>query len=279
MSHRNVFALSRSCGLLCLFLLILACSRLATDKSGPSSDLTLTLTLDKAAYLPGEPVIATLTLANTGGHPLNLPQLDHGSLAFTFQPQSRSEVSDLRFIEPVYSTKEQTGITQSLAPQGSAGSSLTRRFSFANLTFDRGGFVLGAVYSRPAESSLKPPKKTYAKGTAFTVQGEKVYTKRYLNGLITREEAAKLALAQTGGKLKTAEALLVTDEAGFQKWWVNLTLEGGQTRSWFVDPYYGKVWKEARPFTTADKGGDPQPAQDAKIIQQLKDQSSRSRER
>jgi tetratricopeptide (TPR) repeat protein len=231
--------------------------------------------------LIGEDREGRVALANATGAPVSVPALDHASLSFAVQPRLKEAIGELKFVEPIYSAKEQPGAETTLQPQGREGSVLTREFAFTTLSFERGPYVLGATFTRPAASPLKPARKTYAKAAAFTVAGEKAFAHRYLDGLISREDAVKLAAAQAGGAaVKSAETLLITDEAGTYKWWVNLTLgDGGAVKSWFVDPYFARVWREARPFTAADKGVDPQPPQDSKILQRLRDQNVKNRER
>lgn len=275
MSHRTVISWSRPVGLLFLIVFLMACSRLSTGAAGQASDLTLALKLSKEKYQPGEPVTAMVTLTNASGEPVSAAMLDHASVTFSVQPQKAGAASEQRFVEPLYSEKEQTGEGKGLG----AGESLARNFVFTNLTFERGGFVLAAVYARPSDSPLRAPRKSYAKAAAFAVEGQKAFAHRYLSGLLAREDAIALATAKAGGKVQGADTLLITDEAGFAKWWVNLTLEGGAVKSWFIDPVFAQVWKEARPFTAADKGIDPQPKQDAQILQRLKEQSTQKRER
>lgn len=275
MSHRIVFQASRPLGALFLILILTACARLSTGAAGQAADLKLTMKLSKEKYQPGEPVTAMVTLTNAGGAPVSTPMLDHASVTFTVQPQKSGAANESRFVQPVFSEKEPAGQGRGLP----AGESISRNFVFTNLTFERGGFALAAVYTRSPDNPLRAPRKSYAKAAGFTVEGKKAFAHRYLSGLLSREDAVALATARAGGKVTGSDTLLITDEAGFAKWWVNLTLEGGAVKSWFIDPVFAQVWKEARPFTAADKGIDPQPKQDAQILQRLKEQSVQKRER
>lgn len=281
MSHHGFCIKYRPLGLVSLFLLLASCASLSKNGEFQTPGLKLTLTLSKAQYdWGGEPVIARLTLANTTPALMTVPMLDQASVAFTVAPQSKENPAELHFVEPVSSPKLQTGAPLTLGPAGTPQSVYTRDFVFTTLSFNRGGYVLAAVYTQPNESPVRPAKKSYAKATAFTIAGEHPAAHRYKNGLISREDAIALASAAGGGKPQNADTLLIIDEAGFNKWWVNLTLAGGQgatVKSYFIDPYFAKVWKEARPFTAEDKGVDPVLPQDAKILQQLREKTDKKR--
>ena len=74
--------------------------------------------------------------------------------------------------------------------------------------------------------------------------------------------------ARPGGR---GEARLILDEKGFYEWWVNAWPKDGQTPlACFDNPYLGKVWKNAEPFTEKDNDRQvPFPA-DSRLIQQIK---------
>lgn len=281
MSRTVFFNRFRPLGLLILLTFSLACSR-TTWKSAPQ-DLQLTLTLSKPKYLPGEPVAAMLTLTNASGKAVVANSLDHASVSFSVMPRLKNGPGDMRFIDPVYSEKEPVGKTMRLDPLGSTSSTIYRTFYFTTLSFERGDFLLEAVYSRPPENSSSPAPKTYAKPVLFTVEGQKVFAHRYLGeGLISREDAVGLATAaaKAAGRVSASDTLLITDELGFKNWWVNLKIAGPAgpvVKSYFVNPYIAQVRAEAQPFTAADKGDEAPMAPEKGAIERLKEQSKQKR--
>lgn len=277
MSHHEFFIKCRPLGLMCSFLLLVSCAGLSSRSEFQTPGLTLTLTLGQPQFGWGEPVLVRLTLTNTAATPVSLPMPDQASLAFTVQPQSKVDPAQLRFVAPVTSTKYQPGSAINLGPAGSPKSSCTRDFVFTTLSFERGDYVMAAVYSQPSDSPMRPAKKSYAKAVTFTIAGDKPLAHRYLDGMITREDAVAIAAAAAGVKPQSSDTLLAIDPAGFTKWWVNLTLPGGGVKAYLIDPCFAKVWKEERPFTATDKGAEPTLPKDSKVLQQLRDRTERKR--
>lgn len=279
MSHPGFFIKCRPLGLICSIFFLASCAGLASHGEFQTPGLTLTLTLSKPEFAWGEPVLARVTLANTAATPVSLPIPDQASLAFTFQPQSKTDPAQLRFVEPVVSSKYQPGAAIDLGPAGSPQSVCTRDFVFTTLSFERGGYVMAAVYTQPSASPVHPAKKTYAKATVFTIAGDKPVAHRYLDGLITREDAVAIAAAAAGAQPQRTDSILAIDPAGYAKWWVNVTLPGGGVKAYLIDPYFAKVWREERPFTANDKGAEPALPKDSKVLQQLRDRTERTRTR
>ena len=282
MTFLDIFIKNRTFGLLFIFTFSLGCSHFLSGNARLDADLTLKITLSADKYQPGQPVVARITLANAGSKALTTPMLDHTTVAFTVRPQLKGAIGDIKFVEPISSSMETGGDKVTLQPAGSTSSTVSRDFIFTVLSLERGGAMLEAVYSRPSPSALKPSPKTYAKAVVFTVEGDKAFAHRYLDGLLAREDAVRLAAARARGKVVSSDTLLITDEMGFYKWWINLTLEGapgGNIKSYFVDPIFARVWKEARPFTAAEKGADRTVSPNATVLQRLKEQSMRKRTR
>ena len=235
----------------------LACSSLSMlHRGGSGADalpMELSISLNAEKYQPGEPVHCELTLVNSTNSTRTVLTPDHDSVAFSFQPKRKGDQSELRLIQPVASSQEPTGTPVSLAPHAS----LKRPFVFTALTLERGEFLLTAVYSATQPSPARPAEKAYAKPVHLTVAGAKVFAHRYGDGLLSREDALRLAAGQVKEKVQKSDALLIRDGMGFLKWWVNLWLEGpaGQqtVKSYFVDPYLARVWGEAQPFTESDR--------------------------
>lgn len=141
---------------------------------------------------------------------------------------------------------------------------------FTQLTVERGDFVLLATYQTENDS------KVQAQPFAFSVQGDRVLLHRYLNGLLTRDDAIQLAARRFQVSAENADAMLIQDEMGFLKWHINLpgTAADGQaiTRSCFVDPYWGRVWREAQPFVRTPESNEIPYPEDSKLFQQLQEQ-------
>ena len=104
-------------GWLCALAVLLAasgCARLGLHSAqGP---LALQAALDSATLAPGQAALCAVTLTNTSGASMNLPALDGASLRFGLLPRPQKEQNDLQFIEPVISSREQTGGEIALAP-------------------------------------------------------------------------------------------------------------------------------------------------------------------
>lgn len=250
---------------------LLAATGCARLRGGdPARALTLELALDAPAYAPGAPVVAQLTLTNTGGRAVEAVSLDRTALTFSFRPaQAAGPQSGLLLVEPVYSEKEPAGQGLRLKP----GEAQTRRFVLTRLTLERGAYFVQAIYALPRPSGERPAPKVYARAVPFKVEGEKVFAHRYPDGLITRQEAIARAAAQAGFQPAKSDALLVTNQLGFREWWINLApTGGGATKSFYVNPYTARVIGPAqRPFTAEDQGLRATPPKDSKAAQQVRE--------
>lgn len=244
-----------------------------SEKTGVSP-LELTLTVNTAAYQPGEAIICEVTLKNPTGSDKTVAALDSQSIALAFQGRQKeqTEQKELQFLEPVASAREKTGEEILLA----AHANLKRQFILTTATFERGEFALQAIYDESGAAPGKAKPKAYSRPAFFKVEGDKALVHRYLNGLATRQDAIQIASAKAGVAVARGEALLITDEYGFLKWWVNLHLAGapGQAsvKSYFINPYLAHVWKEAKPFTSEDRGSETKIPKDSQIAQKIRDQ-------
>ncbi len=245
-----------------------------------------------SSYLPGQAVVFEVELANLGGDTKRLLSLDHKSLAFYMFPATEEGRKHVRKIDPVYSESEPTGLMTPLRP----GESLKRRFLFTQLTFDRGKFILMAECTPPGrnvtdippegESPTKrskkdkpgdsAPQKIYSAPFEYSVQGDKVAAHRYLNGLLARKDAIELAKGEVDGEVAETDAIRILDEMGFEKYWVNVQYrdKAGKesTRSFFIDPYLARVWKEAKqPFGKGMASGEMPFPKDSKVYKELRE--------
>jgi hypothetical protein len=265
--------MKRTYRILLLFLLTVhvafssACSRFGFD-SDSSSPLQLRVQSEANTYAPGQAVALTVELQNVSGAPIQSPPLNHLTVSFLLRPAGPKGQKAIRETLPVFSVKEQlrSDATQSIEP----GDRQQRTFLFTQLTVERGDFVLLATCQSGKDS------KIHAEPFAFSVQGDRVARHRYLNGLVTRDDAIKLAAQKFRIPTENADAMLIQDEMGFLKWHINLpgVASDGKpvTRSCFVDPYWGRVWREAQPFVRTPESNEIPYPEDSKLFQQLQDQ-------
>ena len=218
------------------------------NQSNVSGKLELTASLNAETYQPGQAVICELTLTNGGKHECTVPVPDHTNVQFSFMPRQPDGLAKMKLPEPVYSEKQPTGDTAVLA----AGEAVTRRFVFTQLTIDRGEFGLRPVFAIESPDPGGVPEKVYAPPVGFKVEGEKVVLNRYPDGLVTKDEAIRLATEKAGAGVSRSEARMILDSKGFKQWQVNLWMEGSDpakpAKAYYVSPYLGKVWVETTPF-------------------------------
>jgi hypothetical protein len=242
-----------------------------TDASAFVQPCELMLTLDAAAYGPGQAVVceAVLTCPDAQEETV-VPMPDATTISFSLQAVDEKAVGETRRVEPVSSPVIPAAEPTPLAP----GASIRRSFVFPALTFERGSFLLQAVYTLSVPGSPELDQKIYARAVPFAVAGEKAFVHRYLNGLLTREDALRVAAEAAGRPPVRSEALLVRDELQLLKWWVNLDFGADpakpERQSCFVDPYLARVWKQAQPFTAADRDGKDVIPEDSKKFDELR---------
>lgn len=265
-------------GRLFIPLALLLTSCVSTQRAGfvdylLSSSLDLEITLDKAQLKPGEALVCEVILTNRQSKPARVARLDYESINFQWREYHDGEgdtaaYGPLQVATPVFSSLEEPGEAVTLAP----GESLNRRFIFTRLTFERGAFALTPVYIDPFKTpTAGETGRVYSKPAVFTVAGEKAFLKRYVDGKITRKEAARLAAEAGGFTPARYKARLTIDPMGFEKWQINLHSEdeAADTVSWFVDPHLGRVWKQTEPFDeSAEEIVLPR---DSQITQQMRD--------
>ncbi len=237
---------------LCGFALgLLACA----PQNAPNrlSQVTMQIEMNRDVYRPGEAVLCTATLTNSHNMPVDIMIPDYLSTQFTYCPRKQGGLSQAIAREPVYSNKETIGAWTTLEP----GQSVSKAFVFTTLTFERGEFLLNASYGMPNPENPELTDRAFAQSLAFDVRGQDVYIHRYVDGLMTKEDAIQVAARAAGADAPEAEVKLIIDEGGYERWWVNIHAENAdgvrQTQSYFIDPYGGGVWARAKPF-------EPKPA-------------------
>ncbi len=235
--------------------------------------LELSTALEKDHLLPGEPLLCTVTLKNNSSHAIRVKQLDHTSLFFSFWPKGKGgKTENTTFVTPVFSTLLDTGAEISLQPHAS----MSRPFLFTTLTMQRGDFVLSAYHQQPVADGQK---KTFARSVAYSVAGETAFAHRTVDGLLSRSDAIRLAKEAAAMPVAPADALMIIDESGFRKWWVNVGATAASApasapstamKSYYIDPYRAVNWREAQPFTAEDRrSGTRELPKDSKVAQRL----------
>jgi hypothetical protein len=262
--------------LLAVCLLVLtACSGLSSLKrKEPSSPFSLFLALEKDQFLPGEPILVWLELKRSWqgniGHAL---QPDHETVRFMLRPDRDGGEREVTFVEPVYSPQEPTKMWTELAP----GAGVQRRFLFTVLTFERGSFAVAAEYEVPDPNNASSPVKIYSPPVVFKVEGQKVFARRYLNGLLYREDAYEIAKKKVQGEILDTNGIWASDEKGFLKWWINVRSRGAddkeEIRSFLVDPYLARVENAPKPFEKSEEDLAPPFPRDSKRIQDLREKA------
>jgi len=233
------------CAILCLL-----CSGCSLFKgSGEKEEVSISLVLEKDAYLPNEPVLATVNLENITQEILKIYYFDARSVLFYLMNEETGKPLE---VMPVYSEKEQLLTLTELEPD----KTIERKFLFTNLTKNIGVYALQAIYDpSPAQEMEKGRPKISSKALKFSVSGSPPY-ERDGKGILLKENAIEISKQRLLGKsVSDAWAKLVKNEAGFYDWWVTLALaeEKDQNTSpvlkaYFVNPYLAFVRKEATPF-------------------------------
>jgi hypothetical protein len=252
-------AMTQGCGLL---------AKKAQEKDplidATGKDVVLRAVMNKSVFRPGEAVIVTVTARNTTNSTLRVlglsadsgpPQSAKGSLTFWFGPAGRIDRLQ-RF--PVISRHEvrsrgrEGGELVQLRP----GEEVSRQFVLTRITPDAGRYTFQAHLQPFSEDELKRIGKFYSEPAYYEVYGPPLF-RRDSKGLVELEEAVRIAAAEAPGEVHLLDAVLIEDEMGFQRWWVNVDYEkpeGGLVQTaYLVDPYLGRVWSEAKQFESQIK--------------------------
>jgi len=220
--------------------------------------LNLRLSLDREVYRPGEAVVLEVAVTNTTNQEVPLPRLDGRSLSFWFGPVGEGRRCQRT---PVMSKKEEKDLKEKGDEEASLkpGQRWTRSFVQTELTPETGQYVT-QVHMGPVLVDASADGKLYSNAPAYQVQGERLF-KRDPQGLLELSEALDLAAKQLTANVVSKEGILIEDEMGFYKWWINLdtrTPDGRPLKTgYLIDPYLGRVWSKARPFEESLKRTQP----------------------
>ena len=228
-----------------VFLLCVAGGCVSAMKSTPSPEagLTVDASVDQASYRPGQAVVCTVSVANRGTTAVTVPPLNCVTLRFWYGPTG----TDTCFRRnPVVSPKEGPGENAVLLP----GTSIDRRFLLTQLTEKEGKYAFHILYS-PGIPGDALKAATIAPAVSFDVAGPVAFT-RDSRGLVSKEDAIRVAREKAGTRVSGGNARLVSNEAGLPDWWVNV--DGGK-KSFFVNACTGVVVADARPFSNKTEPG------------------------
>ena len=243
-----------------LFLSGCATLGLGAGGDGPATaeDLKLSVTLDKSAYRPGEAMVMTVTLTNVSPKEIPFHWLDAQSMEFWFHLAGSSDTPIRR--DPVVSSQEPMDQFRKLAP----GDTVQRIFLLTRMTHFKGNMVVQAQYKQGIPYDAMQTNTIYSNVAEYEVHGEPLFEREDAAGLIVKDAAISLARAQCPdpGAIEDAQALLVEDEMGFYRYWVNVKVKDaqgtGKLIGYLVDPYRGVVNGQVKPF-------DPKAAQDPRL--------------
>jgi len=220
-----------------------------------AGELALKLASDKSAYQPGEAMLLKISVTNTTKKPILIRKLNIQTLGFW--PGRNTEDRRVQRY-PVVSRLEE----KALKEQGvevaklDPGQSLTRSFLHTRMTEDTGQFVAQAQMEPYAGTDSIRTGKLYSNVVDYQVGGKPLFL-RDSKGLMFLDDAVKLASERIPGAVVLSDGLLIEDNMGFYKWWINLdyrSAEGKQVKvGYLIDPYFGSVWSQAKPFKESMK--------------------------
>ncbi len=223
----------------------------------PTMDVALVL--DRSSYGMGAPIVAEVTVTNTGDKTVSVPRPGRDTIDFYLRPVS---ATDPRHTQKVAWALEEPEFV-SLEP----GTSDQRKFALNLATKEAGEYVIHAVYRTEPDPSLELAAATVTSpGVPITVDASFVVFERDGMGLITESEAKRVATEFFHRDALRAEARLVKDERiRMHIWWVTVYYaspadDGSVFGSCLIDPFLGHVRSKATkpvPPPTATPPGAP----------------------
>ena len=235
-----------------LLLGLPACGVLGIGKSGADLELDMPrldvdLTLDEASYGVGAPIIATVTIRNIGDAPISVPRPSADTVRFFVVGSADNEPRDTQSVrwpneQPEFVTLEtdQTDV---------------RPFVLNMATSDAGPLEVFAIYRTEPDPEIELAANEASEPVSIEVTLP-VALERDTMGLISEAEAHRIATRYFGRSAKRVDSLLVRDsKLRMHQWWVTVwysspTADGRTNGSCLIDPFLGKVRKEAdRPVT------------------------------
>lgn len=223
-----------------------SCSSIKSSTQQSENDpISVGLVLNKASFRPGEAILAAVRVTNNTSKPVQIQSLNTNSVCFMYNMQSSSEAPMQR--DAVRSLKETDEPTIELAP----GEYKDRTFVNTRLTKAAGPMVVQVYYTLLGGEDV--PNKIYSMPVKYTVEGD-LLCERDAEGVVVKDSAIKIAIAKARLEKKKAiagDAVLVEDEAGFYRWWVNVydSVNAAEPMAaYFINAYTAESAGEAKPF-------------------------------
>ena len=255
--------------LVCLVLVssLCACSRLAVSGGAGKTErlpFELRIELDKSSYRPGEMVVCTVKLISL---------MDDDVMIMPLQALESRNESNLNFY--IGGWAEATDAVRRVPVQlvlppnkrqpreVAARGQIEETLTFVNLTEFPGTFKLQAHYTSALMVSKQETRMIISVPIKYTVAGSKLF-ERDADGMITEDEAIRLAVKSYGKLSRETRAILVPHEdSGLFKWWVtiekmphDITANDSPRIAFYVSPYTGKVQGGAAAFIWKSKDDD-----------------------
>lgn len=250
----------------CVLLYKRAAEQTKTIESS-ADDLLLLAEVEKSVFRPGEAVIVYLTVSNTTEETIVV----RGMSASTAPPGGIEGVvsfwygraNSLRRLQryPVVSTYEERQMASAETPtvEIEPGGTISRRFLLTRITPEPGTYRFQAHFDAYSIIRSQRLGKVFSNSLRYEVHGDMLF-ERDSKGLILLEEAIRVASARAPGDVQLVDAILIRDEGGFFKWWVNVDYANEahevSKAGYLIDAYRGHIWKEADPFPDSAKPVD-----------------------
>lgn len=212
--------------------------RAGADLELGAPSLAVELALDAAAYGVGAPVLAEVTITNTGAAPVTVGRPSAHTVDFFLQP---ADAPEPRHTQQVSSPVEAPAFVV-IQP----GASHARVIPLNFATSAPGSYRVFAVYGAEPQEGVELTATLASNAVPITVTLP-VVLERDAVGLITEREARRIALEHFGGAAERVDARLYQDER-FRTfvWWVTVyraspAPAGATQQSCFIDAFLGHV--------------------------------------
>lgn len=234
-----------SAAVLPLLLVVSGC--MGIGKSGADLDLgeptlAVELSVDDARYGVGAPIIAEVVVHNTGEAPVSVPRPSRDTLEFFLRPLESPEPRHTQVVGWVLENPEFIALEP--------GQIDRRRFVLNLATSEPGDFELFAIYRTEADPAVRLTATPVASNAVPVAVRPPRVLERDGMGLISEDEARRIAVRHFGRSAAQVDAVLAKDErVRHHVWWVTVHFEapaaGDATHgSCFIDPFLGRVRSE-----------------------------------
>ncbi len=230
--------------------------RAGADLEVGAPSLEVRLALDSAGYGVGAPVFAEVTLTNTGDAAVTVARPSAHTVDFFRQP---ADAPEPRHTQQVSCPLEAPSFVV-IQPRASHARVIPLNFA----TAAPGSYRLFAVYGSEPEAGVELTAKLTSNAVPFTVTLPVVLERNEV-GLITEQEARRIALQHFGGKALRVDARLIQDERYRTfVYWVTIHRAAGDPagatpQSCLIDAALGHVRAETDQPVPAAAASPPPP--------------------